>query len=176
MARAARLTMVAAFALALFAPVARAQASAGAARASVAPASAMAVSSVPRGYVRVSLPVATRDLVRGDTVRASDFALVDTTLVWRWTGTPDTTRAITGWVARRPIAAGELLRAPAVAAPSMVSAGATVTLLYQDGPVRLVLRGVATNTASLGAPVGVRVDRTRRLDGIAVAPNTVRLR
>jgi flagella basal body P-ring formation protein FlgA len=38
------------------------------------------------------------------------------------------------------------------------------------------MSGVATNTAALGAPVGIRIDRTRRLDGIAVAPNTVRLR
>jgi flagella basal body P-ring formation protein FlgA len=51
-----------------------------------------------------------------------------------------------------------------------------VAVLYQDGPVRIRLSGVATNTASLGAPVGVRIDATRRLDGIAVAPNTVRLR
>jgi flagellar basal body P-ring formation protein FlgA len=165
MTRVAPLTTACAIALALFAPVAEAQTG-----------TAEAVTAVPRGYVRLSLPVATRAFVRGDTVRASDFSLVDTTLVWRWSAAPDTTREIAGWVARRPIAVGELLRAPAVAAPSMVSAGATVTLLYQDGPVRLVLKGVATNTATLGAPVGVRIDRTRRLDGIAVAPNTVRLR
>ena len=53
---------------------------------------------------------------------------------------------------------------------------ARVSVIYQDGPVRILLTGVATNTASLGAPVGVRIDATRRLDGIAVAPNTVRLR
>jgi hypothetical protein len=41
--------------------------------------------------------------------------------------------------------------------------------------VRILLTGVATNTAPLGASVGVRIDPTRRLDGIAVAPNTVRL-
>ncbi|MES2521499.1 MAG: flagellar basal body P-ring formation chaperone FlgA [Gemmatimonadota bacterium] len=133
--------------------------------------------SVPRGYVRLSLPVATRDLARGDTVGAADFTLRDTTMVWRWNGvSPDTTRAITGWVTRRAIVAGEVLRAPAVMAPPLVTSGATVTVVYQDGPVRLTLTGVAMNTAPLGAAVGVRIDRTRRLDGIAVAPNTVRLR
>jgi flagella basal body P-ring formation protein FlgA len=132
--------------------------------------------AVPRGYVRLSLPVATRDMARGDTVRASDFALIDTTMVWRWNGVaPDTTRAVTGWVTRRPIMTGELLRAPAVMAPPVVSGGSTVSVIYQDGPVRLVLTGVATNSAPLGAAVGVRIDRTRRLDGIAVGPNTVRL-
>ena len=133
--------------------------------------------TVPRGYVRLSLPVATRDMARGETVSANDFRMLDTTMVWRWNGaTPDTTRAITGWVTRRAIAAGELLRAPAVAAPPAVTGGSTVSVIYQDGPVRLVLTGVATNSAPLGAAVGVRIDRARRLDGIAVGPNTVRLR
>jgi len=149
---------------------------AGHAGAQQAVASAEAI-AVPRGYVRLSLPVATRDLPRGETLRAGDFTLVDTTLVWRWNGvSPDTTRAIIGWVTRRPIVAGELLRVPAVAAPSAVTGGSTVSVLYQDGPVRLVLTGVATNSAPLGAAVGVRIDRARRLDGIAVAPNTVRIR
>jgi flagella basal body P-ring formation protein FlgA len=133
--------------------------------------------AVPRGYVRLSLPVATRDLARGSTVSAGDFRMIDTTMVWRWNGVaPDTTRAIAGWVTRRAVAAGELLRAPAVMAPPVVSGGATVSVIYQDGPVRLVLTGVATNSAPLGAAVGVRIDRARRLDGIAVGPNTVRLR
>jgi flagella basal body P-ring formation protein FlgA len=157
------LAAVTATALVLLAPFAGAQETAAAA--------------VPRGHVRLALPVATRDLARGDTLRDSDMRFVDTLLVWRWQGTlPDTTRPQAGWVTRRPIAAGELLRAPAVTAPPIVASGATVRVLYQDGPVRLTLTGVATNSASLGAPVGVRIDRTRRLDGVAVAPNTVRLR
>ena len=154
---------------------------AGAASAQAAPAgngaAATGTTAVRRGYVRLSLPVATRDMARGETVRAGDFKLVDTTMVWRWNGVaPDTTRAITGWVTRRPVAAGELLREPAVAPASVVTSGAAVTVIYQDGPVRLVLAGVATNSAPLGAAVGVRIDRARRLDGIAVGPNTVRLR
>ena len=77
---------------------------------------------------------------------------------------------------RRAIAAGEVLRAPAVGAPPMVTAGRSVAVIYQDGPVRIYLTGVATNSAPYGSAVGVRIDPTRRLDGIAVAPNTVRLR
>lgn len=164
-------------ALVLVAPAAGAQASTPTPNVGGNSASAPTTApALPRGFVRLSLPAATHDIARGDTIRAGDFALVDTTLVWRWATPPDTTREIAGWVARRPIVAGELLRAPAVAAPSLVSAGATVTVLYQEGPVRLTLKGIATNSASLGAPVSVRVDGTRRLDGVAVANNTVRLR
>lgn len=144
--------------------------------AQTATASATA-SPLPRGVVRVHLSVATRALQRGDTLQAGDIAVVDTTMIWRWTNVaPDTTRAQIGWMVNRPIAAGEVLRAPAVGAPPVVMAGRAVSVVYQDGPVRLQLAGVATNSAPLGAPVGVRIDATRRLDGIAVAPNTVRLR
>jgi flagella basal body P-ring formation protein FlgA len=129
-----------------------------------------------RGVWRVTLPVARHAMTSGDTVRADDIALLDTTLVWHWSTAPDTNRAIAGWVARRPIRAGELLRAPAIVAPPVVSAGATVTAIWQEGSLRLVLTGVATNSAAVGAPVGVRIDRVRRLDGVAIAPNTVRLR
>jgi flagella basal body P-ring formation protein FlgA len=139
--------------------------------------SSLGAQSAPRGAASVRLSIATHALQRGDTLRTDDIAIVDTTIVWRWsTIAPDTTRAQAGWVARRPIAAGEVLRFPAVSAPQVVSVGQTVAVIYQDGPVRIQLSGVATNSASLGAPVGVRIDATRRLDGIAVAPHTVRLR
>ncbi len=129
-----------------------------------------------RGVWRVSLPVARRAMSTGDTVRADDIALLDTTLVWHWNTAPDTNRAVAGWVARRPIRVGEVLRVPAIMAPPVVSAGATVSAIWQEGSLRLVLTGVAMNSAAVGAPVGVRIDRVRRLDGVAIAPNTVRLR
>ena len=135
-----------------------------------------AIGNAPSGTTRIRLSVATRALQRGDTLQSDDIAVIDTNVVWRWASAPDTTRAAAGWIARRPIASGEVLRYPAVSAPPIVSVGARVSLIYQDGPVRIVLTGVATNTAPLGAPVGVRIDPTRRLDGIAVSPNTVRLR
>ena len=128
-----------------------------------------------RGMARVRLTVATRALQRGDTLRAADIAVVDTNIVWRWNTAPDTTRAQPGWITRRTIAAGEVLRSPAVGAASVVKAGSQVKVIYQDGPVRILLTGVATSNAALGAPVGVRIDANRRLDGIAVAANTVRL-
>lgn len=126
---------------------------------------------------RVSVAVATRNITRGETLQATDIAVADTVITWRWNGVaPDTTRAQAGWVSHRAITAGEVLRAPAVTPPPVITSGSTVKAIWHDGPLTLVMSGVATNTATLGAPVGIRIDRTRRLDGIAVAPNTVRLR
>jgi flagella basal body P-ring formation protein FlgA len=125
----------------------------------------------------ITVAVAARALARGDTLQASDIATMDTTVVWRWTSiAPDTTRARPGWVTRRTIALGEVLRAPAVMPPPVITSGTRVTAIWQDGPLRVVVTGIATNTAAIGAPVGVRIDPTRRLDGIAAGPNTVRLR
>lgn len=124
----------------------------------------------------VTVAIATRALAAGEALADSDMTLRDTVIVWRWNTAPDTTRPAAGWVTRRAIAAGEVLKSPAVVPPPVVTSGAAVTAIWQDGPVRLVLSGTATNSAAIGAPVGVRIDRTRRLDGIAIAPNTVRLR
>ena len=125
----------------------------------------------------ITVSVAARALARGDTLQAADIATKDTTIVWRWNSiAPDTTRVLPGWVTRRNIAPGEVLRAPAVMPPPVITSGARVTAIWQDGSLRVVVTGTATNTAAIGAPVGVRIDPTRRLDGIAAGPNTVRLR
>ncbi len=133
--------------------------------------------TVPRGFVQLTMPFSTRSLSRGDTLLESDIEMRDTTVSDRRFGAlQDSDRARAGWIARRAIAAGELLRTPSVSPLPAVTGGATVSVIYQDGPVRLVMTGVATNSAPIGAPVSVRIDNTRRLDGVASAPNTVRLK
>ncbi|MBC8085698.1 MAG: flagellar basal body P-ring formation protein FlgA, partial [Phycisphaerae bacterium] len=132
--------------------------------------------TLARGTVRVTWPRAIRAMQRGQVVTTSDFVLIDTVIAWPWNSQPDTVHAIAGWVTRRAVSAGEFLRAPGVAPATLIMMGSTVKVLWQDGPVRLTLTGTATNNAGMGAPVGVRIDKNRRLDGIAVGPNTVRLR
>lgn len=129
------------------------------------------------GTARMTWPKATRALLRGEVVRATDFVLADTVIVWTWKApSTDTMSAVAGWVTRRPIAQGEFMHGPSIAPSSVITLGSPVKVLWQDGNVRLTLTGTATNNAAMGAPVGVRIDRNRRLDGIAVGPNTVRLR
>lgn len=126
---------------------------------------------------RMTWPKATRALQRGEVVRSEDFVLADTTIVWHWKEpSTDTMKAVAGWITRRPIAQGEFMHGPAIAPSNVIALGSSVKVLWQDGPVHLTLTGTATNNAALGAPVGVRIDKNRRLDGIAVGPNTVRLR
>jgi flagella basal body P-ring formation protein FlgA len=119
------------------------------------------------------VPVAARALARGAILGDSDITLVPTSTV---RATPATAARIAerGWTTRRAIAAGELLREPAVAPPTAVTAGSTVDLLWRDGDLELRLRGVAANSAPIGGRVAVRVGR-RRFEGIATAAAVVRL-
>ncbi len=120
--------------------------------------------------------VATRALHRGDTLRADDFTLADTLVQRRPPYGLDTTTPQAGWLVQRPVAAGEWLRRPAVTPVPAVTAGQPVHAHWTDGTVHLAVNAIALTTAPIGAAVTVRVGRTRRLDGIVIAPDSVRLR
>ncbi len=144
------------------------------ARAAVVAAShPRAVSAPPIVWTRA---VATRALVRGDTLQADDFAVADTAIHGRIPFGLDTTTPQAGWLIRRAVAAGEWLRAPAVQPRAAVSAGQSVQALWFDGDVSLSVTAIALNSAPIGGAVSLRVGRTRRLRGVAMAPDTVRIR
>lgn len=121
--------------------------------------------------VRGVVTLAARDLERGQALTAADMVTRDTVL---WGGSAGTTPE-SGWVARRRIAAGAVLAAPAVAPPSVVEAGRDVTLVWRSGQVEITARAVAAGTAAVGERVAVRTESGRRLWGIAEAPGRVRI-
>jgi flagella basal body P-ring formation protein FlgA len=115
--------------------------------------------------------VATRALARGTVLDADDFVVRDTAL----SGPADTSRVVAGWVTRRAFTPGEVLRAPAVEPPTIISANQTVEVEWVDENVRLTIRGVATRNAALGDRIPIRTELGHRLDAIVVAPGRVRL-
>ena len=115
--------------------------------------------------------IATRTLPRGTGLTSADFVVRDTTL----RGLPDTSEVSPGWVTRRLIGAGEVLRMPAVERPNAVSANQAVQVEWQDKDIRLTIHGIATRHASLGERVSVRIDNGRRMEATVVAPGRVRL-
>lgn len=80
-----------------------------------------------------------------------------------------------GWVTRRMIAAGEVLRSPAVIAPQVVTANESVQVEWIDGNVRLTMRSVATRNAGVGDRVTVRTDSGKRMDALVIGPGRVRI-
>ena len=153
----------------------------------------LAVAQAPRTARQASAtPTAARSLPRGVVLTAEDIAGESSR------STLDARRStLIGWTTRRVIAAGEPLRAPAVAPPSdaatgggattgsatarpaiagaAVRAGQKVAVVYRDAGVELRLGGVAAQDGAVGARVGVRLDARRRLDGTVVAPGVVRI-
>jgi flagella basal body P-ring formation protein FlgA len=118
--------------------------------------------------------VATRTLPRGTVLSADDFALRDTTLRGN-VALPDTTPIEAGWVTRRMISAGELLRSPAVEAPSIVNANSPVLIEWRDGNVQLTIQGIAARDGSLGERIPVRTDLGKRFEATVVAAGRVRI-
>jgi len=120
--------------------------------------------------------IAVRPLMRGDTLQADDFMLADTLVQRRPPYGADTTTPKAGWLVQRPIGVGEWLRTPAVIPAPAVTAGRPVHAIYHDGAVQLAVSAIALRSAPIGGSVTVRIGRTRRLDGIVIAPDSVRLR
>ena len=126
----------------------------------------------PVGVTR-RVPVATHQIARGATLTADDIELRDSTMR---PGTPiDTNEVVPGWITRRMINAGEILRSPAVEPPSLVTANQSVEVEWVDGNIKLSLRGIATRNAPIGSRVTVRMESGHRVDGTVVGAGRVRI-
>lgn len=127
----------------------------------------LALGAAPRGAVAQegspTVAVAARDLPRGTVLGAGDIALRPAA-----GEAPDAGAAVEeGWVARRLVREGEVLREPAVAPPPAVRAGEPVQGLVRRGAVELRVWGVAMNDAQVGAIVHLRTADGRRFTGTA---------
>jgi len=120
--------------------------------------------------------VSARTVARG-TVLGDGDVLLRHTVIW---GAPVSgavlpMSAVIGAEARRVLPDGEPIRTSDIAAAPVVFAGDSVVAeVIRDG-VRLALVGTALHNAPLGARVTIRLDRGRRLAGVATGRNTVRL-
>ena len=135
---------------------------------------AQATSHPSASHQGVRVAVALRTLPRGTVLGADDFQLRDTTMRGANSAT-DTTPVVAGWVTRRTINAGEVLRAPAVEAPTVVNANSPVQIEWADHNVSLTIRGVATRNGAIGERVSVRTEMGKRVEGTVVAPGRVRI-
>lgn len=117
--------------------------------------------------------IATRDLTRGSILSNADMKWTDTTGVA--TSSSDTARVTAGWVARRSIRTGDILREPSVSRPDLVSSGDAVDVVYSTPEVTIRVRGTAIGSGGEGEPVYVKLDNRKRLRGVVTAANTVRV-
>lgn len=115
--------------------------------------------------------VATRRLARGTVLRAGDLSV--TRVAAGHPGARRHVRVVAGWVTRRVVQPGEILRPPAVAPAPLVAAGAMVQYTYQHDGLALTLPGVAPVAGSLGDTIPVRLGARRRVTGVVTGPARV---
>lgn len=134
---------------------------------------------VPMADARVvpmtDVHVAARRIARGTVLRAADMTIarMPARVDARGVVHADTTPVIPGWIARRVIQRGEVLRPPAVAPAPLVAAGQTVQFTYQQDGLELTLDGVAPVAGSLGDTIPVRLGARRRVTGVVAGPARV---
>ena len=144
----------------------------GATPTQAASASAMTPAAPTTSSARgIRTPVAARDLARGTVLAAADITWSDS--VQAHAGARDSVQV--GWVARRSFRTGEVLEAPGVTPPDLVSSGDVVNVIYMAPGVAITVRGTAVGSGAKGDEVYVRLDNRRRLRGVVAAANTVRV-
>lgn len=127
------------------------------------------------------IAIAAHDLPRGAVLSATDISWVEDTssakvrAVGRTNASSKVSSVAPGWVARRPIRAGEPLNEPGVGRPDLVTAGDPVDVVYDDEGVRVKLRGIAVGNGAQGDPIYVKLDNRRRLHGVVENTHTVRI-
>jgi flagella basal body P-ring formation protein FlgA len=126
--------------------------------------------SAPALGIERTVPVAARALPRGATLSPADYRIVAAVVR---PALKSAAAAESGWVTRRPVAAGEPLVEPAVGPPAHVVSGQAVSFIAEHDPVRLAIRGTAASSGARGDRVWVRIDAGRRLRGIVTAPGIV---
>lgn len=117
-------------------------------------------------------PVATRHLPRGTVLSESDLRVAHVASRVLQADLPVT---ISGWVTRRTIRAGELLRPPAIARRPLVPRGSTVDVAIRVGEIEVVTRGVAIRDAEMDDAVAVRLGPKRTVQGRVQGPGHVLL-
>lgn len=115
----------------------------------------------PQGPQTPALAVALRAIPRGAVLQAEDVG-------------GDAAASVLGLQAQRMIAAGEVLRTPAIAPAAVVRSGDSVSVRVEVDGVAVSRPGIALGTARAGQPVRVRLGQYS-LSGIAIAPGVVRL-
>jgi len=121
-------------------------------------------------------------LAAGDVVQPGD-------LIWtKAAGAPlDAPRdvdSVVGMAARRPLREGDSVAMRDVAAPQVIKAGDMVTVVYEDGDIRLTLQAKALANASAGDTLNVQNTASKKIieavatgaDEAAVGPTAQRLK
>ncbi|GGK52310.1 flagellar basal body P-ring formation chaperone FlgA [Salinarimonas ramus] len=132
------------------------------------------VSGVARRVVSVA--VLARGIERGEAIRADDYRIERRAVEQVPADGRLDAIEVDGRVARRTLAAGQLLRQGDVERPVLVERNGTVLMVYESGALTLTLRGRARQAGSEGDIVDVENPVSERIvQGEVIGPGTVRV-
>lgn len=124
-----------------------------------------------RAGIADTVSCAARAVPSGTRLEAADIRQEERVLWGPPARNAPASRSPIGWLARRALAAGEALVAPAVSPPPLIAAGEPVELEWRSGSVSVRLGGVALQAGTEGEVIRVRVaGRSHPLRGVVVAP------
>lgn len=127
-------------------------------------------------YETALVPILTRNIERGDALRADDVSLErrDKTLL---AGDPALDPAtLPGMAAKRALKAGTLLRDGDLSRPVLVERGSQVTMVYQSGGLSLSLKAKAMDSGGLGETVSIQNPASKRIvQGTVMAQGLVKV-
>jgi len=136
------------------------------------PTETRAVAVRVRAGIERAVPVATRPLPAGTTVGDGDVR-EEMRVHWGVPRVQASDSTLVGWEVRRPLRAGEVVGAPAVAPPPLVLAGRPVRLEWERGGVLVSVEAIALNSARRGETVRARLEeRPAHLTATVTAPGT----
>lgn len=103
----------------------------------------------------IDVPHLTQSLAAGAIIRASDVEMRPVQLSFAENGGLSQPGDLIGKELRRPAREGMMLRPSDVMSPQIINRSELVTIYYQQGPMRLTIKGQALNAAAKGEAVSV---------------------
>jgi flagellar basal body P-ring formation protein FlgA len=118
--------------------------------------------------------VLTRALGRNDVIRASDVAIERKPKAEVRGNVAVAMKDAVGLAVRRPLQAGELIRAADLAKPDLIQRNDMVTIVYQAPGLLLTLRGKAADAGAMGDTISVlNIQSKRTVQGTITGPGQV---
>lgn len=124
----------------------------------------------------IEAPHIIESLSRGDVLTVDDVEMRPVQLRYAQSGSIASIEELVGKEMRRPARAGMLIRPADVVAQQIINRSDMVTLYYQNGALRLTVKGQALNAAAQGETVSViNLTSKKIVHGIALDSGTVEM-
>lgn len=109
------------------------------------------------------LPVASRNMARGDVVGAADIQITLVNSTGQRQGQIDSSNGIIGKSLRRAIRQGEVFRNSQLEMPTVIKRGDLVSILTQAGPISVSSTGTAMSQGKTGDKIRIKNNQSDRV-------------